>query len=306
MEQLEFAPQDFAGTDLFTKPIDVSLPIGDVFGPKVRTVAGGEDNIREYVASALKRGWPEHKWVPAHTGELVIAGGGPSLNNRKVREKIKWRIKSGKAALFSVNGAHDHLLSHGIKSHFAALLDAKEKVKDYISPINETAYFIASQCHPLTLDKFENFRKFLYHHEAPYLGQTFDSKRNHVNPSVFAHVGLEALLIGYRLGFRTFILYGMDSSYTDGELYAYKKDNPYAEVLNVVAKNAVTGKEYKFKTNSHMACQAEDFKNFVGFWQHFVNRGLYQPISITFHGDGYLPTAAGILHHQFPWVKQCL
>lgn len=147
----------------------------------LRGCAIGHSQKYAHVTHALSRKWPEHPWVKPHDGVLIICGGGPSMKDRGTLDKIRRLAGRSKHFVLTTNGTHDHFnrlpekrLGPVIHSEFAVLLDPKTRVKDYISPRNGTAYFIASQCDPHTLDVFEGFKKFLYHHEDDTLAGLLD------------------------------------------------------------------------------------------------------------------------------------
>lgn len=300
-------------------------PVAEAF-KGIRGVAEKEA-IAQHIAINIKRGWAEHPWVQAHDGVALICGGGPSLKDRATLDRLRRMAAKPKHFVCSVNMTHDHFyalpskkLGPPIKSEFAVLLDPKAVVSTYITPKQGPIYFIASQCNPFVLEAFEKegIRKCLFHHESeaatPYIGS-----KSHAVPPVVSTVGLEAILILYRLGFRKFHLWGMESSYAtemrDGrlvpkELHAYAKPKEYLNVLPVEAVNEWTGERKLYLTNNHMSLQAEDFKTLVQWWHQNTaawheptKSARFQKIEITAHGDGLLPASAAILHHKYPWVK---
>lgn len=291
-----------------------------MIAPQEKTVAGFFEGLRgvavddaKIVAnykSAILRGWPEHGWVRPHGTEAIICGGGPSMKDRATLNKIR-RMSDRGAVVCAVNMTHDHLLAlpkkklgPAVEPDICVLLDPKPVVAGYVHPIKGPLYFIASQCDPATLDTFEapGVHKFLYHHEAACLSPLL-SKSQHVTPPVFSTVGLESILVLYRLGFRKFHLFGLESSYSAAELHAYEKPVKYTDRVNVRAADPTRGISEDFVTNAHMACQAEDFRTFALFWSKNVMPGGYERIEITVHGEGYLPASAKILNNQFDWIR---
>ena len=157
----------------------------------------------------------------------VIVGGGPSLQDR-VGDLRRLVVHGAKT--LAVNKSHDWLLKRGLPCHYAALLDPKEWVADYItanvSP--ETirragklwvapTYLIASQCHEKTISKFKGSTKAYIWHAAAGLGEG-DILRDEFpgEPWVLlaggSVVGLRGVGLLYGLGFREMHLFGIDGS----------------------------------------------------------------------------------------------
>lgn len=283
-----------------------------------RGVAVETDKIYQHFLSALSRKWPEHPWVRPHGAEVVICGGGPSMKDRATLNKIR-RMAEGGALVCAVNMTHDHFLDlpkrklgPKIEPDFCVLLDPKEIVKSYVKPVPGPLYFVASQCDPQVLDVFEKpgINRYLYHHEIEVMKPHLTDK-SHCVPPIFSTVGMDAMLVLYRCGFRKFHLFGMESSYRvkmiDGktkpvDLHGYEKPMEYLEAITVAARNTDTGEQEEFVTNNHMACQAEDFHTFAKFWAENLKQKRFERISVTVHGEGYLPSCAKILHHQYEWI----
>ncbi len=299
------------------KLLDLTDTVAQFYNGK-RGVAIPDEQLRAHTLHALSRKWPEHRWVPPHNGEAIICGGGPSIKDPEVIREI--RSFSKRAFICTVNMTHDHFLGlyekglgQKIVPHANVLIDPKERTKDYVHPIPGPLYFVASQCNPHTLDVFEQpgVKKFLFHHEDKHVTALI-TKQHHATPPMFSTVGLESILINYRLGFRKFRLFAMESSYQtemrDGKLtpvylHGYAKEKEYLDVIPIEARDPKSGSSEVFLTNAHMACQAEDFKGFVPYWDHHVRLGHYEPIRIIIHGEGLLPTSAKYLNRQYPWVQ---
>lgn len=294
------------------------IPLDDFYKGR-RTVAVETTQIMAHFQSALARKWAEHPWVRPHGAEVVICGGGPSMKDRATLNKIRRMAERG-AMVCTVNMTHDHFLDlpkrglgPKIEPDFCVLLDPKEIVKTYVKPIRGPLYFIASQCDPKVLDVFEKpgITKFLYHHEIEAMKPHL-SKDSHAVPPIFSTVGMDSILVLYRLGFRKFHLFGMEGSYrvkmVNGQpkpvdLHGYPKPMEYLSVVRVAARNTATGEQEEFLSNDHMACQAEDFHNFAQYWTANLKPGRFERITITVHGEGYLPAAAKILHNKYEWIE---
>jgi hypothetical protein len=90
-------------------------------------------------------------------------------------------------------------------------------------------------------------------------------------------VGIKTPILGNLLGYRKFALYGMDSSYCDGENHAYRQEINDGERLVEVT---VAGR--KFLCARWMAAQGEDFKT---LYRALEAKGC----EVTAHGDGLIP-----------------
>lgn len=261
-------------------------------------VARDAPMIRGYVENALLRCWPEFPRKPKHNGTLLICGAGPSLRNDLF--KIKWNSNKKDHFVWAVNKTHDQLNLALARVDFACLLDPKDWVAGYVKPNSKTVYFVASQCHPKTLDVFDKpgITRFLYHHD---MGTVHDLMADSpcLVPPISSTVGMESIFLGHHLGFRKFQLYGFDSCYQGDVLHAHAKEN---EVRNrFTIKSPETGKEYD--CNSHMARQAGEFKHFLEQWDVLANSGFSDPVDISVYGEGLIPDIADFYSKTMKWVR---
>jgi len=231
------------------------------------------------------------------TGKLLICGGGPSLHDtlKTIRKMSK------KSKVLGCNKTHDWLLKKGIKPDYACLLDPKDWVADYIKkPHKNCTYLIANQCHPDVFDSLADFNVVLWHAGEDYyneewptkiLKQEYQDRIWKVVPGATT-VGLRAILVGYLLGYRDFQLFGFDSSLNkDGQAHAYAKPKPPDAKEGQMALQSKIGTEV-FTTNSHMAKQCTDFVEMVEKIGDFMERRIFEPVNITVHGSGLLPSLA--------------
>ncbi len=229
-------------------------------------------------------------------GRLLICGGGPSLND--TLKTIKRLGKKGK--ILACNKTHDWLLHKGITPDYGCLLDPKQWVAEYIQkPQKNTTYLVAGQCHPLVFDALRKANVVLWHAGVDYytvewpteiLKNEFANRDWKVVPGPTT-VGLRAVLVGYLLGFREFHLFGFDSSLTNNKAHAYAKPKPPDAKEGQIVLQSKVGKE-TFMTNSHMAKQCMDFEDLLEKIGDFMKRKIFQPIDITVHGSGLLPSLA--------------
>ena len=229
-------------------------------------------------------------------GRLLICGGGPSLNDtlKDIRRLSK------KSKILACNKTHDWLLQKGIKSDYGCLLDPKDWVADYIKkPQKKCTYLVANQCHPLVFDHLKKANVVLWNAGVDYYNEEWPTKiLRHEYPDRLwkvvpgpTTVGLRAVLVGYLLGFRDFHLFGFDSSLRDNKAHAYAKPKPPDAKEGQIVLQSKIGKEI-FLTNSHMAKQCMDFEELLEKIGDFMKRKIFNPVDITVHGSGLLPSLA--------------
>ena len=202
--------------------------------------SAGDKGVEEYLGrirsgqtcgmqSAISLHNAEHSGDPTRPATLIIAAGGPSLANNL--GELRKLVKRG-AKVIAVNKTHDYLVKRGIPVDYAALLDPKDWVADYIDPTLkesrsvrkemgrgwvDTKYLIASQCHDLTINKFKRRKDSYLYHAAAGLGEK-DVLKNEFKGQPWicitggSVIGLRAINLGYGLGFRKFHTFGLDGS----------------------------------------------------------------------------------------------
>lgn len=290
-------------------PKKVIVQAGEVLPPaKVRAKV---DEMRRNVSAAVGRKWPEHPPMQRHAGTMILVGGGPSLPSTV--GALRRLVNRPKHYTWALNMSAGWLEQRKFPVNYACLLDPKVWVKDYIKPNTETVYFIASQTHPETQQVFDKpeIKKFLWHAEDTEIMDLLSPEQaKRSMPQVGSTVGLRSLIFNYYLGFRFFHLFGYDSSYgPKDELHGYDKPHeirdrhtvyprPFdgAEV-NEFEETALEGLQ-EFVTSGHMLRQAEEFNRLMREWTLAVAGGHIDPIKITVHGTGLLPTIAGF-HEDF-------
>ena len=228
--------------------------------------------MEEHVRSALKRGLPVSARCPAHDNIMSVAGGGPSLAD----------TYSGlTGVIVSCNKSLSFLLDRDITPWACGVMDPGEHMADLIEPRRDVFYFLASVCHPRTFDKLTNAgcQVILWH----ALGlPTLEVILNDMRPGNWSAVGggttigLRWVNLGYSMGFRTFHLHGVDSSYRKGERYAYS-----AEGAPAYHTMTVDG----FLTSPNLMGQVEDFQSLLKMY----SQPDIEPTTIEVFGDGLLP-----------------
>jgi hypothetical protein len=220
------------------------------------------------MAATLGRAPSEH---------MVVVGGGPSLAD--TYRNLRRRQKQGHH-IWAVNAVHDYLIERHIVPDCCALLDARIHTVDFVrKPHPDVTYFVGSQVHPDVFKALEGYRVVLWHAAGveKLLQEEVGESRMWVTVGGGSSVGVKSPILGNLLGYRKFALYGMDSSYRDGENHAYRQEVNDGERLVEVT---VAGR--KFLCARWMAAQGEDFKT---LYRALEAKGC----EVTAHGDGLIP-----------------
>jgi hypothetical protein len=139
------------------------------------------------------------------------------------------------------------------------MLDARpENVRFVQNPKLETQFYVASQCDPCVFDALEGFKVDLVHVQTEGVYEYLESERErpvHLMGG-FTTVGMLAMILAKLKGYRQIYLFGMDSSYSDGEHHVYEQESNDGE--NVIT---ATIHETKYKAAPWMCQQVRDFQN---------------------------------------------
>lgn len=242
------------------KPLEISIQ-----------AAGTMEELTAHIRGALARGLPE--LVPAlvaHDGTLVICASGPSLP--QFEKEIREQREIFKRPILACNGAHDFLCSKGIAPNLFLSVDPRETIVANTSLKNQdTIYLLASRCHPALFDHLRDCKIMLWHSWSP----DSESKafEGHMGIGGGTTSGMRAIQVGYVLGFRKFLLYGMDSCLAPDNKTKRFSGEKAGRVVDVTVGNRT------FYANVAMAQQANEFQQ------------LYQVLSdATFisRGDGLI------------------
>jgi hypothetical protein len=225
--------------------------------------------------SALARGLPEVTICKPHGLTLSVAGGGPSLADT---------FKEMQGYIAAVNGSLAWLLNHEIKngsSYACGIMDAGEHIADMIVADDRVRYYVASICDPKVFDKLKGCDVRLWH-VSPKSTEDPDGVEALLTSERPEHwlaigggctMGLRWINLGYMLGFRTFHLHGLDSSFRDNSTHAYPDR---ADTKDRIMFN---GRE----TRPNFLAQVYDFKGVLN------TMAMQDPtIKIEVFGDGLL------------------
>lgn len=241
------------------------------------TLNMADEKAKENVAFNVKQGWMQVEPYDTNNLELMILGGGPSLNG------FEDEIKANRAAgmkLVTLNGTYNWALERGLKPSATVVVDGRAHNARFTKPvIDDCKYLICSQCDPAVLEGLPKDRTYLWHTGAQLhreiLDATYEKKWYWIPGG--STVLLRAMPLLRLLGYRKFHLYGCDSCVNEESHHAYAQPENDGEIL---LPTMVTGSDRVFKTTVWQASQAHEFMDLM--------RLLGDIIEIQIHGDGLL------------------
>lgn len=238
------------------KPLEISVK-----------AAGTIDELQRNIRGALARNLPElQPAIVSHDGTLVICGSGPSLP--EYINEIREQREIDRRPIVACNGAHDFLCSKGIPPNLFLSVDPRDTILPNVSLKNQdTIYLLASRCHPSVFDHLADCKIMVWHSWAP--GEETEAFKGHMGIGGGTTSGMRAIHVGYVLGFRKFILYGMDSCLAPDRMTKRFSGEKAGRIVDVI----VGGKT--FYTNIAMAQQANEFQSLIKVLSDatFVSRG---------------------------------
>jgi uncharacterized Rossmann fold enzyme len=211
-----------------------------------------DDTLISHIESALGRGLQEFADSPAHNGEAVLVGSGPSV--REYVPEIRKHKQKGHLVI-AVKSAHDFLIDRGVVPHIALGVDPQAKIKSAFSKKRkEVSYFLASQVHPEVFDYLSDQRVILWH---LFTGkaQEKDLLKDKLKVGGGSTSGMRAMTVAYLMGFRKLHLYGYDSCISTallkvtGELV--KGIEPWMEKAREAIGNKPNDELFQWMTDNH-------------------------------------------------------
>lgn len=240
----------------------------------IGTLNTTEEQILANVKANLAGGWNEVAPHPANSVEVMILGGGPSLNEYidDIREKRAAGVK-----LITLNGTYNWALEHGLTPSAQIMVDAREFNARFTKPVvDDCKYLIASQCHPSVLEGLPKDRTLLWHTTMHTLRDTINEARElWYGVPGGSTVMLRAIPLLRMLGFKRFHLYGFDSCLMGKDHHAYAQPENDSEV---VIDTIVGGRV--FKCHPWQIAQAQEFMDLIKF--------LGDEIELEVYGDGLI------------------
>lgn len=229
-----------------------------------------DEEIQANIAYAMPR---IKKWIvecKSHNETAIMVSAGPSFKDQL--EEV--RVQKGK--IICVKHSHDVLIENGVVPWGCMLLDPRDHVQDFIeNPHPDVLYFVASMCHPTTLDRLLEKKANIWGYHA------------HVGAGEQEVIGPKNIMVGggstsavrgvsvlHALGFRTFKLYGYDSCYPEKPDMTVKDKRGNQKYFSV----EVSGK--KFWSDTELIAQAQDFDKLMDSGPE---------LNLEVMGDGMIP-----------------
>lgn len=241
------------------------------------------ENVLANVRTNLAAEWNEVSPHQTNDIEVMLLGGGPSLNDQLADIK---RMREEGVKLITLNGTYNWAIENGLTPSATVIVDAREFNKRFTKPVVEGCkYLISSQVDPAVLEGLPKDRTYLWHGSWDKLKPIINEKRDAWwQVPGGSTVMLRAVPLLVMLGFRKFHLFGFDSCLStalqDG-VFNRQAHHAYAQSENdnspVVPVN-VGGR--KFNCHPWMISQAQEFMDLVKFLGHIIE--------VQVHGDGLI------------------
>jgi len=206
------------------------------------------------IKSSMARNLPA--MVPAicsHDGHFVIVGSGPSMP--RMIESIREDKKNG-IPICAVKGAHDYLYKNEITPDLFICVDPRDRTENITLAGDETVYMMASRCHPAMFDRLHDKKVVLWHSFGDEAETQYYKGQSCIGGGSTS--GLRAITVGFVLGFRNFILYGMDSCLAEDRTTKRFTGEQSGQVIDVIVGDKT------FYCNGAMAQQATEIQELMG------------------------------------------
>lgn len=230
-------------------------------------LAAEKEEMLENVRSALARDLPKAGMFRAHSRTLSVVGGGPSLVDT-------YEGLTGDIA--AINGSLGFLLQRGIKPWACGVLDPGDHIHTVVESVPDVFYFVASVCHPSTFEHLAGRNVILWHPSG--MDELDDIPGIDLQIGGGSTMGLRWVNLGYIMGFRSFHLHGMDSSFRNrgNATHAYpdRRDGKLDPIT--------IGER---QTSLNFLHQVGDF---ISMLDLFATGENLDPIDLIVHGDGLL------------------
>lgn len=242
-------------------------------------VARGELNttqtaVRDNVKHNIAAGWQQVSPHETNDVEVMILGGGPTLDQFEgdIRQKRADGVK-----LVTLNGTYKWCLDRGLTPSAQVMVDARPFNARFVQPaVDDCKYLIASQCHPSVLEGLPRDRTWLWHTTTEMIKDLLAAQYSAWwGVPGGSTVLLRAIPLLRMLGFKRFHLYGCDSCLIEDGHHAYEQpenDGSPAVPVNVGGKI--------FYCHPWMVAQAQEFIDLIRF--------LGDEVEIEPYGDGLL------------------
>ena len=232
-----------------------------------------EEICRKHIKINAAAGWQQVQPHITNDIEVMILGGGPSLN--RFEEKIK-EMRTAGVKLICLNGTYNWCLEHGLKPSAVVVVDGRPFNARFTHPVIEDCkYLVASQCDPSVLEGLPKDRTYLWHTTA----ETFAEELKNSYDVYWGIPGgstvlLRAIPLLRLLGYHKFHLFGCDSCVDETGHHAFPQPENDGMTFDTIVGDKV------FKTQPWMASQAHEFMDLIKF--------MGDEIELEIYGDGLL------------------
>jgi len=241
------------------------------------TVNTEVDTFRDQVRHNIAQGWDQVIPHPTNTQEVMILGGGPSLQ-RFLPHITKLR-KNG-VKLVTLNNAYNWCLDNALIPSATFMIDAREFNNRFTKPVvDECKYILASQVHPTVLEGLPKDRTLLFHTAPQMIKDILDE---YYGEGAWYPVPggstalLRAIPLFRMLGFKRFHLFGCDSCLENGAHHAYSQpENDKGMVVPVTVNGGKV-----FYAHPWMVAQAKELVSIIAW--------MGDEIELEIYGDGLL------------------
>lgn len=238
-----------------TIPVPEGQPIPKGKPPLTIVPACPADYRIANIRASTELGLPIAAQEDFHTRTAVIVAYGPSLLDTWEELKVPFDVP---ADIFTVSGAHSFLVQRGIRPYAHTDIDPRPHKAEMLTDICPTTrFYLGSRCHMAMFDRLKGYDIRMYHtgrqeQEMHAIREIYPGAKI-ISPA--AMIGMQCVNLCFFLGYRKFILYGMDCCLLGDAHHAGFHPNPDTQTLQV----EVAGRD--FITTYSMICSMVDFFN---------------------------------------------
>ena len=239
-------------------------------------LANTVEDISSNIESALKRTYiPFTALIGRKKGAVAIVGSGPSL-------KRNWQqLKNFRGDIMACNAACQFLLGKGITPTYMMCFDADPLMLEFITPHPEIIFLISSRCPPKAFDMLADSTVVCWHAAGDERIQELLEEHQRLEPMIIGGSAAvtRGMIMGVAIGYKEVHLYGVDSSFDDGETHI-RQSTTEEKRMALMCNGRV------FETAPWMTQQVKDFEHLA---PKFARK---HGIHFHVHGDGLIPHVA--------------
>jgi len=238
-------------------------------------LANTTEDIDRNIEYALGKGYTGlHALVGTESGAVSVVGSGPSL-------KENWqRLRDSDTDIIACNAACQFLLEKGIVPKYMFCFDADPLMLEFITPHPEITYLMGSRCPPKAFELLEGCKVVLWHAAGDENIEKLLQKHKIMEPMLAGGSAAvtRAMMLSHAMGYREIHLWGVDSSFSNGNTHIRKSTTDEKNITILLNKKV-------FTTAPWMCVQATDFKVLAPQLARLGAR-------LIVHGDGLIPHLA--------------